>query len=266
MGRVMINIEQAYNKLCRLKNYLAQINNPILTYSGGLDSTFLFWVCMQVYTAKQFDAVLFVTDCMPESELSNALRWSEFIGKDPLLLPSYDLKSEEFTKNDSLRCYYCKRDRIKLIRDNKHFYCRPIFDGTQMDDLCDDRPGMQASKEAGVISPYIYAGFHKEEIALLSKHENLPWADLVTESCLATRIKTGNRININLLKMIELAEAAIKKLGFKLVRLRWDNELITLEIFEEDDALFRKFYVKINAIILDTGFNRGLSSHSFYNK
>ena len=81
-----------------------------------------------------------------------------------------------------------------------------LFDGTNIDDLGDYRPGLQAAYEIGVISPLKDAGLKKSDIRELSKKSGIEGWDRASFTCLATRFLTGEKIDIEKVKMVEVCE------------------------------------------------------------
>ncbi len=82
---------------------------------------------------------------------------------DPLSLP-------EFRHNRRERCYVCKRAIItrawEIASARGHSV---LWDGTNVDDLADFRPGFAALRELGVESPLLTAQLGKAAIRALSR-------------------------------------------------------------------------------------------------
>ncbi|HZI31158.1 MAG TPA: TIGR00268 family protein, partial [Candidatus Binatia bacterium] len=84
----------------------------------------------------------------------------------------------------------------------------------------DFRPGAQAAAEFQVRAPLKDAGLTKAEIRELSAQLGLPTADKPQMACLSSRVPYGEIVTPAKLRMIELAEYALRDLGFHDVRVR----------------------------------------------
>ena len=87
---------------------------------------------------------------------------------------------------------------------------RYVFEGSNLDDTGDFRPGLEAGKELGIRSPLREAGLTKEDIRKLSKSLELPTWKKPAMACLASRFPYGYRITKNELKMVEKAEKFLR--------------------------------------------------------
>ena len=94
-----------------------------------------------------------------------------------------------------------------------------LWDGTNLDDLGDFRPGLQAARELGVASPLLEAGLDKAAIRDLSRALGLPWQK-PAQSCLATRFPYGTLLTREALERVGQGEAWLLRRGFSHVRLR----------------------------------------------
>lgn len=246
----------SYNRLNLLDAVLKRMAPVVVAYSGGLDSSFLLWACSQALPANQIQAVTFHSAATPIREIEAAELTASFLNVKHNIYPGPEMKSEEFLANDLLRCYYCKRERFAFLLSLKAEFAGTRFiEGSVVDDLDDFRPGMRALKEAGIDSPLLEAGISKEDINIIAGDYYLPFAGKKTESCLATRIKTGHRIETLILEQVQVAEDAIHELGFQLVRVRWHAGEARLE-FDQGD-LERAFVLRreITRRVKECGFS-----------
>ena len=113
-----------------------------------------------------------------------------------------------------------------------------VADGSNYDDASDYRPGMVALHELGVISPLLEAELSKADIRQLSKRMELKKWDKPAAACLASRFAYGQRISLEKLKMVELAEDYLLDLGFKQVRVRIHDELARIEVAPNERSKF----------------------------
>src|SRR5437867_3154115 len=112
-------------------------------------------------------------------------------------------------------------------------------DSTHVDDLGDDRPGLKAAQEAGVISPLLLASFSKADVRESARMLGLPVWDKPAMPCLSSRIPHGEEITSGKLRMIGQAELRIKRLtGTKNLRVRYSDGLARIEVSPEERKLF----------------------------
>ena len=107
-----------------------------------------------------------------------------------------------------------------LWRAAQHDRFDVLIDGTNASDSVNDRPGMQALMELGVMSPLRMAGLTKDMIRDRSKNLRLSTWDRPANACLATRIPTGESLCKNDLLRVAAAERALAALGYSDLRVR----------------------------------------------
>jgi uncharacterized protein len=103
-----------------------------------------------------------------------------------------------------------------------------------MDDMNDVRPGMRAAAEWQVQHPLQEVGLTKDEIRQLSRDLGLPTWDKPAFACLASRIPFGERITTAKLERVGAAEAALRRLGFSVYRVRSHEDLARIELGETE--------------------------------
>jgi uncharacterized protein len=150
---------------------------------------------------------------------------------NPLSLP-------DFRQNTRVRCYACKKAIIEQARRIAGPLDIPeIWDGTNLDDLGDFRPGLQAARELGVRSPLLEAGLGKAAIRDWSRQLGLP-GDRPPQSCLATRFPYDTLLTGEALARVGRAEVWLRRRGFSYVRLRIRGEQAHLELAPEEWLAF----------------------------
>jgi uncharacterized protein len=80
----------------------------------------------------------------------------------------------------------------------------------------------------------IEAGLRKADIRALSRTLGLPTWEKPSMACLASRIPTGVPVTIERLGQVERAEAALRGLGFKNVRVRHHEAIARIELPPEE--------------------------------
>jgi uncharacterized protein len=221
-------------KLQLLKEKIGAFSRVSVAFSGGVDSTLLLKVAVEVLGENALPIT--VNGAMlPRSEFKEALDLAKAIGATPLVLEADVFSLDNFVKNQSDRCYHCKKfifTQIKTAAQQNGFDV--ILDGSNLDDMKDYRPGVKALGELGVFSPLKEAGLTKQNIRDLSAYLGLPTAAKPAMACLATRIPTDTPITPKALKAIEAGEEALKALGLTQYRLRLLGDTAKIECDPKD--------------------------------
>ncbi len=207
--------------LDNLLNWFEGKNKIMVALSGGVDSALVAYAAYQ----KLGDSAIAVTadyKTLSKDELESSKKICSEIGIQQLFLDYSELDNEDFTKNDSTRCFHCRMELgdhlIKLANEHD---VEIIVDGTNIDDLGDYRPGIEALKQNGIRSPLVETNFSKLKIRDTAKMIGLSVFDRPSNSCLASRIPWGQRVTAEKLIRIEFSETIVKQLtNVKQVRVR----------------------------------------------
>ena len=110
-----------------------------------------------------------------------------------------------------------------------------IVDGTNLSDLGDYRPGIQALHDNNIRSPLVETEFTKDDVRREAKFVQLSVYDKPSNSCLASRIPWGQRVTAEKLTRIELGESFVKNtINVKQVRVRDMDGIAKIEVDPEN--------------------------------
>ncbi len=243
------------DKLLILTNKLKGYKSAVIAFSGGVDSTFLARVAKDVFG----DNLLLVTatsSTYPFYELEEAKSLALLLAVKHKIIVSEEIDIPGYADNPPDRCYYCKSElfgKIKYIAEEEGY--EAVYDGSNADDLKDFRPGMKAKKEKGVISPLAESGFSKEDIRYFSERYKLPTAKKQSYACLASRFPYGEKITVQKLDRLAVAEYEVRNLGFSQFRIRSHENMARLEFIPEEMDRAWELRDNLEKICRKSGFN-----------
>lgn len=253
----------------KLEENLKKLEKVAVAFSGGIDSSFLLYFANKVLPKNNVLAIIVNGQMLARNDYKEAI---EFLEKNNFQYKEIEynaLELEVFRENYKDRCYYCKKNIMSKIQkkalENGFKY---VADGKNADDNLCYRPGNQATKELGIISPLEESGFSKQDIRKYSKQIGIEFWDKPSNSCLATRFPYNTHLTNEDLQKVESAEEIIKQCGIPKTRVRVHNDIARIEV---DEIYFEKILEnkKIIEQIKKSGFKyvtldlNGLTSGSF---
>ena len=234
--------EEQIKKLNNLREFIRNLKTACIAYSGGVDSTLVATIAFEQLRDQSL-AITGVSAALASQLLNEARLQAKWIGIKHIEIETFELEDESYSNNPKERCFACKRELHKhtTIISKKLNY-KHVLDGVNLDDLGDYRPGINAAKDAGVISPLAILNFSKQDIRDISKSLCLPWWDKPAQPCLSSRFPYGYEITQKRLKMIEEAEEYLKNFGIKEVRVRCQGTSARIEIPKNEIQTFINLY------------------------
>lgn len=225
-----MNLQDKYEKL---KNIISETGKAAVAFSGGVDSALLSKVTYDVLRENSI-AITLVSPMNAQSEMKDAEELAKEIGIKHYMINDDEIE-DEVLANPVNRCYFCKKIEFGAIIDKaKEVGVKVVFDGSNMDDMSDYRPGLQALSELEVMSPLRMAGLTKSDIRELSHRLGLRSWNKPALACLGSRIPYGERITIEKLTKIDKSEDYLRSLGFVQFRVRSHENMARIEISPEE--------------------------------
>jgi len=226
-----VELEQKHE---RLRGVFAEMGSVLVAYSGGLDSAFVLAVARDVLGDRAV-ALTAVSPSLPEREKRDAMRIASELGARHELVESDEIHNPSYASNPSNRCFHCKSELYSITtRRLTELGLAFVVNGTNLDDLGDYRPGLEAARNAGVRSPLVEAQLHKEEVRALAKLRGLDFWDKPAAACLSSRIPYGTEVTPERLKQVEQLEDALHALGLRQLRVRYHDALARVEVGETE--------------------------------
>lgn len=226
-------------KINDLENFISNYTNAIVAYSGGIDSSLVASIATNVLGKSNSLIVIAVSPSLNRKEYERALDLAKKNDWNFKSIYTNEFSNNNYLKNDFSRCFYCKfelYEKLEEILKNEKY--NVIFNGTNIDDLSDFRPGNDAAKKKNIVSPLVKCKINKNEIRQIAKQIGLPNWDKPAQPCLSSRVPHGVKISMDILKKIEDSENFLNELGFINFRVRIHGDLAKIEASEND---FEKF-------------------------
>lgn len=241
-------------KLQNLRSLLAPLSGAVVAFSGGVDSTLLLAVASDVLGGRVL-AVTASSPTYPPEETGAAVETATKLGVPVKVIETSELSDPCFLSNPRDRCYHCKRELARRLLDTAaERGGDAVLEGSNMDDLGDERPGMRAIHEAGIRSPLLEAELTKADVRAISRHLDLPTADKPSMACLASRFPYSTAFDAELLGQVADAERGLRDLGLTQVRVRYHGPVARVEVDPSEIDAAIELRREISRCMKENGF------------
>jgi uncharacterized protein len=248
-------VSDVQDKLARLQDRLRELGSVLVCYSGGVDSAFVLAVAHQVL-ADRAVGMTAVSPSLAPFEREAAVELARRIGAEHRLVESQEIDDPSYTANNPDRCFHCKTELYRIADEKRREWnLGHVLNGTNVDDLGDYRPGLEAARAGGVVSPLVDLGFDKRDVRAGALAIGLEAWDKPASACLSSRIPYGTSVTRERLAQVGGFEAALKELGFRQLRVRYHGSIARIELSLEE--LTRAAETGLRERIVEAGKQHG---------
>ena len=242
-------------KLDACRDRLRSIGRLAVSFSAGVDSTFLLALAVETLGSKNVLAVMGISPSLAARERESGAELARKIGAELAEIDTCELDDPNYAANPTNRCFYCKQDLLtRVIELARQRGYETVATGANADDTGDFRPGLQAGKQLGAVCPLMEAGLTKDDIRAASRALELPTWDKPAMACLASRIPYGQPITAERLGRVERAEYVLKDLGFVTCRVRDHDTVARIEVPPDDVPKIAELRDRIAAALKQLGY------------
>jgi len=208
-------------QLDALRQTLRDMGSALVCYSGGVDSALVLAVAAEVLGDRAVGMTA-VSPSLAPFEKEAAVAVAKQIGARHELVESREIERPGYVANAPDRCFHCKSELYEIAeRKRREWGLTHVLNGTNVDDLGDHRPGLDAARDANVRSILVEHGLGKEDVRRCASLLGLTVWDKPASACLSSRIPYGTEVTRERLAQIGGLEAELRALGLRQVRVRW---------------------------------------------
>ena len=241
-------------RLDSARDIVRGLGSVLVAYSGGVDSTLLMRIAMDELGDRAV-AVLANSPAYPESEQQDARTLARLIGARLIEVTTDEVQLEAYARNNPDRCFHCKEELFDTLEPiQRDLGLMHLAYGATADDAGDHRPGHGSAERRGVRFPLLEAGLTKSEVRAAARSLGLANWNKPSFACLSSRIPHGTPVTVAALRQIEKAEAAVKALGFRQVRVRHHGEVARIEVESDEIPRLIAERERVAAAVREAGY------------
>jgi uncharacterized protein len=244
-----------HSRRLQVEEIIRSCGRVLVACSGGVDSVLLAAVAARVLGENAVAATA-VSASLASGELDDARAAATAAGIRHIEVPTDELNNPAYAANAPDRCFHCKDTAYGTFTQlAAREGISTVIDGTNADDSGDYRPGRRAATLHGVRSPLAEAGITKQEIRDWARELGLSVWDKPAAACLSSRVPYGSPVTLEKLNRIDLAENALKLLGFRQCRVRDHGAVARIEV---EPAMLTEILTirsQVTAAVKNAGFH-----------
>ena len=228
-------MSETLSKAAELDAVLAEIGEVAVAVSGGVDSMTLA-VAAGRRLGAQAAMIHATSPAVPPEASARVQDYALREGWRLEMIDAGEFADPAYLANPANRCFFCKTNLYGAIASRTR---ATIVSGTNLDDLGDWRPGLQAAEAHGVRHPYVEAGIDKTTVRALARRLDLhDLAELPAAPCLSSRLATGIRVTAERLRLVHAIERLVaRELAPRTVRCRLFHDGVAIQL--DPDGLAR---------------------------
>lgn len=245
---------------------LAARGSALVAFSGGVDSGVVAALAWRALGERAL-AVTAAAETLAGRELDQARALALEIGIAHEIVTYSELDDPEFVANPKHRCYFCqgmRMDTMTALAAARGYAV--VCDGTNASDPGPDRPGLRAVRERGVYSPLLAHGVGKAETRALALALGLSAWDRPAEACLSSRVPHGQVVTLGKLRRVEAAEQLLHQRGFRVVRVRHDQDRARVEVGGGEVPRLLEAWPELEPRLLALGFRAAVADAAGYRR
>ena len=220
--------------LAKLEGSLRDIGPVAVAVSGGVDSLTLATFAHRTLRGE-VEIFHAVSPAVPQEATDRVRSLAASEGWKLSVVDAGEFDDANYRSNPVNRCFYCKTNLYGALAPHTTLQ---IVAGTNLDDLGEYRPGLDAARNHGVRHPFVEAGIDKKTVRAIARHLDLgDIAELPSAPCLSSRIETGIAIDPDMLRLVHAAELLVSRsLAPRTVRCRVRAKGVVIELDEQNLA------------------------------